>query len=67
MSEWQPISTASKRKNILCWDGESIAICTWEGHSQPQYSKWHVVHDAEDHAWHDYSPTHWTSLPEPPK
>jgi len=79
MSEWQPIATAPKDgRRILLWDARKNVVVSGSWHSdsgrddpggyEPPWSWW--VADEDVIMWDsgpDDHPTHWMSLPEPPK
>jgi hypothetical protein len=53
---------------LLGWDGEHLAIIAWYDKWYNEYdtSDWIVIHDGEQYAWREYTPTHWMPLPSPP-
>lgn len=76
MIEWQPIETAPKDRAILVWDGEHIDLVAWEIiNIDRTIGTWSVQARGTNAEWGEYgdpeprveSPTHWISLPEPPK
>jgi len=74
MSEWQDISTAPKDgTRILGYDGFDIVIMEWWA---PDLDDFEDDDPPPTPSWCSYSsegdefierPTHWMSLPEPPK
>lgn len=64
MSEWQPINTAPIDKAILVWNG-AFTIA----HYNSAYNFWvgHGLGTEDTRSFDNFPPTHWVSLPEPPK
>ncbi len=65
MSEWQPISTATREKDkaVLVWDGAYIAVAhPFDKNSWMVDNSYGINEDGEI-----YNVTHWMPLPEPPK
>jgi len=53
--EWKPIEIAPKDERILLWDG-TVEFGIWDGINFRSYEHGSKIH-----------PTHWMSLPKPPK
>jgi hypothetical protein len=71
MSEWQPIKTAPRDREILVCDIESgwRFVASWHeydgcGHRGPDG---HWMSNACVDGYTEMDPTHWMPLPEPPK
>lgn len=61
--KWQPIETAPRYGRILVFcplTGVCVASAGWSN-AAPDNIKWYVINDIVA------QPTHWMSLPEPPK
>ena len=78
MTEWQPIETAPKMKNILLFAVTDIAkdgkILNWKMETGFYHTGYEFEHDYSPWNWggrqlrnYDAKPTHWMLLPEPPK
>ncbi len=68
---WQPIETAPRDgTEILAWGSLSreqhLAIVVWQKLTSLD-GWWWVCQDAENYGWSNYKPTHWQTLPDPPK
>ena len=66
MMDWQPIETAPKDgAEIIVWSKDQLApyLAAWD-----DANGW-MVPDTCPHGWTELliQPTHWTTMPEPPK
>ncbi len=69
MTEWQPIETAPKDRDILVYEDGWCVVVSWEecdgvGYKGPNG---HWMSNACVDSYTEVEPTHWQPLPEPPK
>jgi hypothetical protein len=60
MSEWQPIATAPKDREVLVYDDGAILISLYVRDEDGQEGWW-------DHGFMDPAPSHWMPVPDPPR